>query len=133
LVVLPSARALGGKDFQPRHIVFSLCSGRFVLTDFVERRLVVRLSRFHLRFGLSKPGASILDRDHVVGGIDIGQKLPFPDRLSVDHIDVYDGAVDPGTDQNDMTIDLRVVGVFIRRQIVPCRYCDGSADKKQDR
>jgi hypothetical protein len=29
-----------------------------------------------------------------------------------------------------MSIDLRIVGVFIRRQIVPSRYCNRSRDEK---
>jgi hypothetical protein len=77
LVVLSSGGALGRKDCQPRHIIFSLCSGRFVLSDFAKRRLVVRLRRFHLRFGLSEPGASTLDCDHVVAGTISAKSCPL--------------------------------------------------------
>jgi hypothetical protein len=81
--------------------------------------LVVRLSRFHLRFGLSQPGASTFDRDYVVVWVDFSKKLSCVDRLSIDNIDVCDGTVDSGADRDDMSVDLRIVGVFIRGQIAP--------------
>jgi hypothetical protein len=131
LVILPSGSALGRKDGQPRHIIVSLCAGRLVLTDFAERRLVVRLSRFHLRLGLTQPSSRTLDSDDVIGWIDICQKLSCADRLSIDHIDAYDGTVDPRADRDDMSIDLRIVGAFIRRQIAPSRYCDRRCYQKE--
>src|ERR1700722_5527141 len=52
LVVLASGGTLGRKGLQPWNIIFSLSSGRFVCVDFAQRRLVLRLSRFHLRLAL---------------------------------------------------------------------------------
>ena len=86
-----------------------------------ERRLLAGVGRGDghiypssgsVSFGAGQSGLGILDGDLVIAGIEIDDRVTPLHHLVLFHVHLGDVAGDARTDLDEVTIDLRVIGVF---------------------
>ena len=85
--------------------------------------------------GIGQFGLRLSDRNFVIGGIELKQNFSGLDRLVVVHGNGGDNAAHARADRADMRVDLRVVGRFGLRQLVPIKvapHAEGSHDNDHD-
>ena len=85
-----------------------------------DAEVVVLLRRFHNLLNHSQIGRGVLDCDLIVPRIDLDQQLARPHSIVVLGVDPDDSAVDARAEWIDVAVYLRVIGGFVRLQVVPC-------------
>src|SRR5207248_7470639 len=84
------------------------------------------------RLSVGQFARSLVDRDFVIGGIDLKQRLPGRDFLIVVDIDAYDSSADPGANGADVGVDLSVVRGFAGRYPGPHDISDGCGHNQKE-
>ena len=101
-----------------------------------DAQLVVLLRRFHALLGLREIGCCVFDCDLIVARIEIDQRLAGFYVIGVLDVNVDDSAVDASTYRIEMTVDLSIVGPFVRLQVIleaqPARAEYRGDDQGQD-